>query len=194
MKIAVKLLSLLLITALAFGCEKEVITPDATIPTVAESGIEDLIRPDVQCGTSRITELKNNSGDLFGNIEILNDADNIYILIEMEHGKFLDAIQVYFGDQASIPNDGTNILMEDFQFQAVTNRGATRYTVIMPHASLPSCSDIVLWAQSSERNMFGNPISTEVTWMTGINIYDGSFFKYCLGTCGSNVIQDAENN
>lgn len=194
MKTALKLFSLLLITALAFGCEKEVITPDANIPTVLESGIEDLIRPDVQCGTSRFTDLKNNNGDQFGTIEILNDADNIYILIEMEHGKFLDAIQVYFGDQASIPNNGTNIQMEDFQFQAVTDRGATRYTVIMPHASLPNCSDIVLWAQASERNMFGNPISTNVTWMTGISIYDGSFFKYCLGSCGSNIAQDAENH
>jgi hypothetical protein len=191
MKLAIKFFSLLLITALAFGCEKEVITPDANTPTAALNGIEDLIRPDVQCGTSRFSDIKNNNGDLYGTVEILNDADYIYMLIEMEHGKFLDAIQVYFGDQASIPNNGTNIVMEDFQFQAVTDRGATRYTVIMPHSSLSSCSDIVLWAQASERNMFGNTTSTSVTWMSGIAIYDGSFFKYCLGSCGSNFNEDA---
>jgi hypothetical protein len=69
----------------------------------------------------------------------------------------------------------------------VIDRGATRYTVIMPHSSLPACSDIVLWAQSSTRNMFGNPISTATTWMSGIPIYDGSFFKYCMGVCGGNL-------
>lgn len=189
MKFLSQLFVLMIIFTFAFGCEKEIITPEQThSPTIAFSGVEDLIRPDVQCGTSRFSDLKTDTGTPFGTVEILNDADNLYMLIDMEQGKFLNATQVFFGTSSAIPTDGNgNMLMEDFQVQTIVARGASRYTIIVPKSSMPNCPDIVMWAQASEKNMFGQTTNTSEVWMTGIPIYDGSFYKYCMGACVSNI-------
>ncbi|HHG85941.1 MAG TPA: hypothetical protein ENJ82_14435 [Bacteroidetes bacterium] len=183
------LLPLLILLTLFFGCEKEIISPQSINgPTLSASGLESLVRPDVQCGTSRFSVLKSSNGDLYGSVEVLNDADNVYLLIEMEPNKFLDATQAFFGTSSAIPTDGNgSILMEDFQFQSIIARGAARYTIIMPLSSMPNCPDIVLWGQASQKNMFGQTVSNREVWLTGIPIYNGSFFKYCAGACTINL-------
>ncbi|MEM1000702.1 MAG: hypothetical protein AAGN35_26850 [Bacteroidota bacterium] len=178
-----------LLAVLTYRCEKEIVTPEQNLIVPALSGSEDLIRPDFPCGASEFTDLKDDLGNSYGDVEILNDQDNVYLLIEMEQGKFLDVVQVFFGTQTQIPNDGNgSILMENAQFQSVITRGASLYTVAFPLNGLPTCTDIVFRAQVSEKNVFGQNTNTTTAWLTGIPVMNGNYFKYCHGACGTNVL------
>ena len=168
------------------GCEKELIEPTTTdtISPALRSGIGHF-RPDQQCGTSRFGELVSGS-TVMGTVEILNDANDFYILMDMNPNIFLETVFVYFGTSSGIPtNSAGDILTEDFQFQAAIENGAAKYTVVHPVSGLPVCNDIVLAAVATERNVFGNVVATHNLWLDGTAIHNGYFFKYCVQTCNS---------
>lgn len=128
-------------------------------------------------------ELTDGSGS-FGTVEILNDASEIYMLLDMNPNYFIDAIYVYYGTNAGIPTNSVGeMLTEDFQFQAAVNGGAARYTVTYPTASLPACTDLVAVVMVSEKNLFGNTIANHALWLDGTAIYNGYSFKYCIDPC-----------
>ena len=75
------------------------------------------------------------------------------------------------------------MVLEDFMYLDHIDGGANNYTVIYPNNSLPVCNDIVLNATVSQRNWFGQTISTQTCWLGTNDIYDGYFFKYCQEVC-----------
>lgn len=163
------------------GCEKELLEPSGndSLSPALRGGIGHF-RPDSQNGFSRFGEMTDGTGTM-GTVEILNDANDIYILMDMNPNLFLETVFVYFGTSNGIPtNSAGDILTEDFQFQAAIEGGAPKYTVTYPTSGLPICNDIVLMATATERNVFGNVIATHHFWLDGTAIYNGYFFKYCI--------------
>lgn len=165
------------------GCEKESVAPitdDYALSLQAKAGE---IYPDQQCGSSRTGVLSDDSGNNCGTVEILNDEVNIYLVINMQQGYFLESLFANFGTTADIPVDDNEMVMEDFMYQEYISGGKTTYTVIFPTAALPVCNDVVLHANVSQRNIFGQTMGTHKTWLGANSIYDGYFYKYCLAQC-----------
>lgn len=195
MKTIKNLLVLLAIATITFSCSKELDDVRQDNTNIQLSGHEGHLRPDVQCGTSRYTDIEDSEGNVLGSVEILNGSDQIFVLIDMNHGQFLDQLKVFFGTAASIPLDQSgNMLFEEFQFQTVIANGSSQYSVVMPIGSLPTCADIVIWSQVSQRNMFGQVTSQEEAWGAGIPIHNGQFYKYCVSSCSTNLSAQTSSN
>lgn len=176
-------LILLFIGAVMTGCEKEIIEPMTDTTELNLQARAGQVYPDQSCGPSRSGTLADESGNIYGAAEILNDEVNIYIVLTMHNGFFLESLFANFGTTADIPVDGTTMVMEDFMFQDYIQGGKTTYTVIFPTAALPVCNDVVLHANVSERNMFGQTVATHETWLGTNPVYNGYFYKYCLASC-----------
>ncbi len=184
MKIVNHLLLILLFTgAFLTSCQKEIVEPVTDDYELSLQGRAGHIYPDQACGPSRTGTIADLSGNVYGSTEIMNDEVNVYVLISMHNGFFLESLFANFGTTADIPVDGNTMVMEDFMFQDYIQGGKTIYTVIFPTAALPVCNDVVLHANVSERNVFGQTLAIHDTWMGANPVYNGYFYKYCLARC-----------
>lgn len=184
MKFNIQLFLLLILFVIVLtSCEKESALPEpenTEINLQAQSGH---ILPDLQCGTPRTGYLTGNNGVILATAEILNSETNMYVLLTMNTGYFLESVSANFGVSADIPENNNIIVLEDFMFQDFLQEGASTYTVIYPSNSLPVCNDICLHANISQRNMFGQTISTQQSWLGTNPIHNGYFYKYCQSIC-----------
>lgn len=182
------LFSLCLVAGL-MGCEKELILPEGEANGVQMSGPGSQL-PGNPCGNSRTGNLVDGQGHAVGTVEVMNTDGAIYLDVDLGSGYFLEQIKVYFGDVTGLPQRGGQIVMEDFQFQAIAN-GATDYVASYPLNNLPSCNDLVVWAQVSQKNMFGQTLSLLDSYLDGTSVYNGSYFEYCIQSCGNVSVVDA---
>ena len=178
--------TLILLAALAFGCQKEVIRPEGQAGPELWSGSQDgIFRPDQQCGSSQFSDLVDGSATTYGTLEILNDEDNVYFLAEMNHGWMIQGVKVYAGDVLNLPKgNGGVMLLEEFPFQWVSSHltGASTYTIAKN--GLASCTDIVFYVQAVQTDMWGNPMNSMEVWGNGSGVLNGFSSSYCLGACG----------
>jgi hypothetical protein len=174
---------LIAIATFAFACERESITPDtATAPQLY--GTSGLVAPAAPCGSPEFTHLTDISEGNFGSIEFVNDEHNLHVMFTLNTGRFLEELRVFAGDASTIDNDGAgNLIMEDFQFQTNFSTPQSRYTVILPHAALGACTDIVVYGRIATRNQFGQMSDRRYVWADGLSLFNIESYKYCLGTC-----------
>ncbi|MEM7037234.1 MAG: hypothetical protein AAF570_09665 [Bacteroidota bacterium] len=179
-------IALLLIAIATFSCEKEVITPQTQdTPTTVLAEHEGLTRPDAQCGVSLHVDLHNASAIDVADVEILNDAKNLYILIDMNVGQHLDMVKAFIGDASGIEiYGGGDLNTEEFQYQTILT-GVHRYTVTLPLGSLTGSQDVVLYAQTSQRDFFGNVTNVSEAFIDGLPLGNGGYAKYSIGTCSN---------
>lgn len=163
------------------GCEKEMLSPEEGTPEVALSATR---APIGHCGTIRTSNLVDAQAHALADVQVMNTDGEIYLLIDMHTGFFLDQVKVYFGKTAGLPTKGNQIQMEDFQFQANTH-GKTAFTIRQSVNGLPTCNDLVMWAQVSQRDMFGNVVGQQSVWLEGTPIYNGQYFEYCYQSCSN---------
>jgi hypothetical protein len=184
MKSFQRIIFLLFLSAMAFGCSPESVGPESGEKNVLGSYIP-LPRPQVQCGPSIFTRMKDGQMDL-GGVEILNNSTHTYIILNMNQYKFVEEIKVFQGNVNNLPmdNDG-NILVENFSCQNLLNVPANIYTLMLPLSTTPSCSDYVVWARISTRSIFGNLVATNYAWMAGSPISNGYSVNYCAPSCSS---------
>ena len=165
------------------SCEKETFETEASQAELNLQAQVGHVYPDLQCGNSRSGTLNGNNGVPLGSVEILNSETSIYLLITMNTDYFLENVSANFGTTADIPENNGVMLLEDFMYLDQIDGGANEYTVIYPNTSLPICNDIVLHATVSQRNWFGQTISTQTAWLGTNPVHDGFFYKYCQGSC-----------
>lgn len=182
----VKTLFLLIAVAtLGFACERETVSPQATIEPQLY-GTTGIVLPSPQCGSSAVTYITDASNGSFGTVEIANNAQNLYVTISMNSTRFLEELRVFAGDASGIDNDGAgNLIMEGFQFQANFSAPQSRYTVILPTVGLGACSDIVLYGRVATRNQFGQVTNRRNVWLNGLPLFNVETYKYCLGSCAA---------
>ncbi|MEM7040939.1 MAG: hypothetical protein AAF570_28505, partial [Bacteroidota bacterium] len=149
-------------------------------------------RPDAQCGPSTFTDLINSGQTAYGNLEVLNDGKNVYLLVNMNTGWLLKGLKVFAGDVANLPRgNGGNIEIEEFPYQVLHNRLMQKYTYVFPKGNLPVCSDIAVFAQVAQVDFFGNVQGNMNLWADGTQSSDGYTFNHCAGVCPS---MNATNN
>ncbi|HHG86252.1 MAG TPA: hypothetical protein ENJ82_15995 [Bacteroidetes bacterium] len=188
--------TLTLLSLLAFGCTSEVVQPKTSAHPELWIGTEDgLLRPDVTCGTPIFVDLVDATNTVMGNVEVLNDNKNIYFLVTMNHGWLLQGAKIFAGNGLNIPKGNSgNIQLEEFPFQWAHSRMTGLTTYIIDKNALPSCPDVVLFAQAAQVNMWGNPVTTRELWGAGSTVLNGQSFNYCIGNCGvSQATPDAPN-
>lgn len=173
----------ILIGFILTGCQNETFESAETTTELNLQAKAGHILPDQQCGPSRNGVFSDNNGVPMANVEILNSETNIHLLLTMNQGYFLESVFANFGTTADIPVHNNTMVLEDFMFQDFIPDGATNYTVVFPTSALPICNDIVLMANFSHRNIFGQTISTQSSWLGNNSIYNGQFYKYCLNAC-----------
>lgn len=172
-----------LLSLFFFGCEKEVIVPQTNDAPVVNLSTEGHIRPSVQCGSSAYTTL-NNGATSYGNVEILNNAEQVYILTDMNNGWLLQSVKIFVGNSVNLPKGfGGVIELEEFPFQMIHPRMVDKYTYTLPVASLPTCFGVTIWAKAAQVNMFGQVTNQVDLWANGASVLNGFSFQYCKGTC-----------
>lgn len=171
------------IAVVAFGCEKEMVQPEAQGNTLQGGSFPFLQRPPVQCGPSMVHSMMDGATDL-GSVEILNNSSDLYLIFNMNQFKFIEEVKVFNGDAAYLPMDGDgNIQMEQFGFQQSLTSPMNDYTLTFPLSGMPTCTDLVIWARVSTRNMWGQVTATNYAWMTGTPISNGFKVNFCITSC-----------
>jgi len=176
---------LLLFTAFFLGCEKEIqtISEESTPTLLLESGAGDFT-PDSYCGTAQSVSLLHK-GASKGSVSILNTSTDLYLVLDMNQGVFLESIFAQFGPASNAPLDASgNLALEEFDFQvAVSGSGSSLYTIQVPTSEIANCNDILLSAMVSERNHFGQVTSSYQVWIDGTDHLDGFYHAYCTQVC-----------
>lgn len=188
--------TLLLIALIAFGCQKEIITPDNNQGPELWAGSQDgLFRPDQQCGSSQISDIVDENAVSFGSLEILNDEDNIYLLATMNHGWLLQGVKVYAGNSVNIPKgNGGAMQLEEFPFQWAHSRLTGASTYVISKNGLAGCTDFVFFAQAVQTDMWSNITQSRELWGDGNSVLNGFSANYCQGSCTvTPVTQDYVN-
>ena len=179
-----------LLSVLFFGCQKEVVGPDET-PAAQMFSHAGHSRPGQQCGSSAFTTL-GYDGTIYGNIEILNDVDQLYILADMNYGWMLRDIKIYVGDPMLMPKgNGGTLQVEQFPFQITNPAPVDLFTYTISTNNLGTCFGVTIWARAVQLNMFGQEIDAVDVWADGSSVMNGFSFGYCKGSCalggGSNI-------
>ena len=174
-----------MIATITFGCQKEILQSETSLPIAQFDGQSQIVRPDVQCGATITCTMKSSLG-MIGNVEIMNSADLLYVVIDMNNFKFLDQIKVYVGDASFVRLDSDGYVdVEEFPYQYLFNSATNDYTFMLPVSELHSCQDIMVWASVSTRNMMGHVTNMTEAWMSGSPVSNGYATNYCLGSCFS---------
>ncbi|MEM1000554.1 MAG: hypothetical protein AAGN35_26105 [Bacteroidota bacterium] len=176
----------ILLLLFAFGCQKEIIQPEiAPAPELSTGSLEGLVRPDAPCGLGQTSDLVDIATANYGALEILNDANDIYFLAEMNHGWLIQSAQVYVGDLLNLPKDNNGgIRPEGFPYQWVNSRLASSYTYTIPKGGVAACTQVVIVIQAVQTDLWGNPINSIQLWGDGNAVLNGYAASYCQGVCG----------
>jgi hypothetical protein len=176
--------TLTLLSIFAFGCQKEMITPEAGMPTSMKA-IEGHYRPAQQCGASAFTTF-NNGATSYGSLEILNDAENLYLLTDMNNGWFLADVKIFAGDPMNLPK-GSNgqIQTEEFGLQISHTPRVDRNTYSISTDGMGSCLGVTVWAHVVRLNMMGHQIGSVNVWANGSSVLNGFSYQYCQGVCNN---------
>lgn len=191
------LFTLSLLAVLAFGCTSDAVKPktEGASPELWVGTEDGLLRPDQPCGNALNVDLVDAGNSIMGSIEVLNDNSNIYFLVSMNHGWLLQGVKIFAGEGLNIPKGNGGVMqLEEFPFQWAHNRMTGLNTYIISKSALPSCADIVLYAQGAQVDMFGNPVVTRELWGEGSPVLNGQTFNYCIGTCGVAQLQDVQDH
>lgn len=183
-----------LLASLTFGCEKETIVAENNLASAQFDGVSQLARPASQCGSSVFTTMKVGATTV-GNVEIMNNDNQLYILLDMNAFKFIEQIKIFVGDINDMPLDSDGFVnKEAFPYQYILSNGSNDYTFMVPVSSLLTCNSVVVWTRVSTRNMMGNTTSTVDAWMNGAPIANTFATNYCLGACvtGNNSSMSVE--
>jgi hypothetical protein len=170
------------IAVLTFGCEKEMIRPEGNAAPEATC-FPYAQRPPVQCGSSVFATMNDGASSL-GTVEILNNSSDLYLIFNLNMGRYLEEVKIYNGDVNNMPLDADgNVQMEQFGFQQLLSSPANDYTLTFPLSGMSSCTDIMIWARISTRNLFGQVIATDYAWMSGTPASNGFSTNFCVTSC-----------
>ncbi len=185
-------LTVSLLALLAFGCQKEMIVP-ATESATLQSSLEGHFRPASQCGSSAFTTFSDGTSS-FGSIEVLNSAEELFILTDMNNGWFLRDVKIFAGNPLDLPKGNTgDIQVEEFPIQINHTTRVDRATYNLSTATLDPCYGITIWAHAVRLNMMGHEIGSVDVWANGSAVLNGYSFQYCGGVCSGLGAQGASN-
>ncbi|MEY3444283.1 MAG: hypothetical protein RLZZ519_2564 [Bacteroidota bacterium] len=173
----------LCISVVAFSCEKECIRPEGSDLGLQESAFPFVSRPSVQCGPSSFASLKDGASTL-GSVEVLNNSTDLYVIFDLNQFKYLEEVKIFAGDGGTLPLDSDgNVDTESFNNKLLLSSPANDYTLVLPLSSMPTCSDIVIWARVTTRNIWGQVTGTNYTWMSGNAVANAFKMSYCATSC-----------
>ena len=173
----------LCLSVVVFSCEKECIHPEGSDLGLQESAFPFVSRPPVQCGPSSFASLKDGAATL-GSVEILNNSSDLYVIFDLNQYRFLEEVKIFAADGGTIPMDSDgNVDTESFSNKILLSNAANDYTLVLPLSSMPTCSDIVIWARVSTRNIWGQVTATNYTWMSGAAIANAFKMSFCATAC-----------
>jgi hypothetical protein len=185
--------TLSILALLAFSCQKECIRPESNTPTEMKC-VEGIFRPAQQCGASAFTTLKSAGAD-YGSVEILNDAEQVYIITQMNADWFLADVKIFVGDANNIPRgNGGVIQLEEFPLQINHPGRVAEYTYTMNTANMGACVGVTVWARAVQMNMLGDEIASVDLWADGSQTLNGYSYQYCKGVCNIATMQTVSSN
>lgn len=173
----------------ASSCSKEEIRPQTEGPELAASG-HAISLPSAPCGTPEVADLRDPSGNSFGSIELLNDKTDLYVHMELNQGWFVAEYKIYAGPLTGIPKNevGTKLMIEKFPFVSTFRQPLNTVVARIPHGTLASCPQVVVWTRVVQLNFFGNVIATKYAWLDGPAVLDGYAREYCMQNCPSQSV------
>lgn len=191
MRIFQRLLVLSLLSFSLYSCTAEYIDPVTLeeTPELAESGLgghHHIQYPSNPCGIVETSNLVDDAGNDLGDVEIINDIENLYIISHLDHGWLFTDMKVYAGKKEVVPVDRHGDLeIEEFGYQLFVGRWANEMSTRIPMNRIGSCSDLVVWAKIAEVDWFGNTIGTKIVWLDGSTLANGKYYNYCKHTCAA---------
>lgn len=161
------------------GCSKEMVAPDGQTPAVHST----LNPPATPCGDSEFHDLLDASSTIAGEVEIINDDQDLYLLISAESGWHIREYAAFVGASEDIPNESGVCQPELFPYIGTLNPLDVTHTITVPLASIGSCNAVCLWLEIVELNQFGQVIDTREVILDGTSIYDVTYVDYCNQVC-----------
>ncbi len=181
-----RLLTVLVLLCAVFfvGCEKELaeISSESTPTPLLASGVGSHA-PDSHCGSTQSANLLHESTSE-GSVQILNNSSDLYMVLDMNHGFFIDAVYAFYGESSNAPVDSEgNLSLEEFSFIASVGEGASSFTIQVPLSEISSCNDLMVAASVSQRNVFGQVTTSHMVWMDGTDFMNGFYLSSCVQSC-----------
>lgn len=178
-----QLLMLFICSIALTSCQEDLIeAPELSSPVPALSSGPGFHMPSQVCGSLTETIVYNPQYAV-GSATIVNDEANLYALLQLNSGFFIDRVYAYFGDTDDLPISENKIVLEEFPFMAQVPGGSSNYTIQTGADGFGNCDEVVIALLISQRDMFGNTIQQNTVWLNGNSVYDGYARKFCKGTC-----------
>jgi hypothetical protein len=194
MKSISKLLTLALLTVFAVSCSEDSVNPrQSDTPAVEEAGGHlQLERPGSPCGAYQTIDLVNETGDVMGNVELVNDNSFLYLIPHMQHGWVITDMKLHTGKHQNAPvHSNGRLNTEAFAFQHLVGRYVNETSVRIPVGPLSACSDLFLFVKSAEVDWFGNIINSDNLWLDGTAFSNGMYFTFCKSACTPSLVNSS---
>lgn len=125
---------------------------------------------------------------LAGNVEITNDATNLYVTYNTTGGWSLTETHLYVGSLANLPTNNANTpIPGQFTYQANHIQGTTTYTYTIPLSSIIDPCYIVATHAAISRDLGGGDLQEETAWSFGDEFPNttrwGWYNPYCTQIC-----------
>lgn len=185
MKTIAKLLSLVLISAFVFSCSQDNVAPKGNnaIDVAESSGQIPVDLPTAPCGPAELTELRDVNNVKYADVQILNDKNDVYFVVNMVNNWFISEIRVFSGPLVEIPKNGNGVNLEKFPFKMELNQSRNYWAFRLPRKGMGTCPNVCFWAQAVQIDFFGGQSNPTEIWMAGNSVLNTSVREYCMATC-----------
>lgn len=191
MKAITTIITLLLLTLGVTSCSNDNVTPrsETNVPKLEESGGHLVLeRPSAPCGAYQTVNLVNETKDIYGNVEIVNDQQFVYFITHLNHGWVITDIKLFTGKHQFAPLKSNNHLdLEKFSYTRLINRWANETSTKIPTGPVANCGDFVMAVKIAQVDWFGSVMSTETLWLDGPTLNDGTYYNYCKSACTPSI-------
>jgi len=142
---------------------------------------------DNPCGSIVEYALLAGQNHLAGNLQLWNDANNLYVTYNTTGGWFLKKVHLYVGQCDAIPtNNGGNPMIGQFPFAQQFSPLSSSHTFTIPLETLSACLCISAHAELALTDQNGNIVQCETGWAGDIPFGGKSWAKkinYCIQDC-----------
>lgn len=190
-----------LVVALAFlaGCatDPKVAPNSSELPEIEEFFGSGPDRPVNICGSSVMKNLENSTNDVLGEIEIVNDRDDLYLIVSLYHDWALEKLDLFVGRRSNIPMAGSSVNTEAFEHNFNFGRPVNSRNFKLPLATLTQYGgayDLGIHAVIAQMDLFGSTFNRTEVWMKGDRVGDGYVIAHSTQTCSVIPGNNGPNN
>lgn len=188
MKTARNFIALAILAAIAWGCQPQsTVDPASNGPELDEFFGSGPDRPSSICGSAVTKDIENDTRDVLGEVEIVNDQSDLYFIVGMYHDWVITKLDLFVGKSTNIPtSQGGDVDVEAFPYHFNAGRPVNDRNFKIPLSSISNlggCYSVSIHAEIAQVDLFGSVYNQKDVWLYGSRLGNGYFIDHCTQGC-----------